>query len=244
MSRLILQAPRIRFARLAQRQFAADAQYLERRSANHAALSPLTFLQRTAAVFPERTALVYADWKAPSTPPTAAAVVVTQTWGDTAARVTRLASSLARHGVGRGDVVAVLSPNTPAFVELHHGVNACGAAINPLNTRLDAGTLAYILAHSAANVLLADTALGPAAAAACAQLAAQGLNPPLLVDLVDPIDSHHPEGVTAASAPRFGSLNYEELLGLGDEVYLWWRWLRLGLCVCVYIQGPLIRAIG
>jgi fatty-acyl-CoA synthase len=219
MSRLILQAPRSRLARLAQRQFAADTPFLERRSVNHAALSPLTFLQRTAAVFPERTAIVYADWKAPMAPTAAAAgAVIKQTWGDTAVRVSRLASSLARHGVGRGDIVAVLSPNTPSFVELHHGVNACGAIINPLNTRLDADTLAYILQHSAAKVLLADTALGPAAAAACAQLATKGLKPPLLIDLVDPIDSHHPEGVTAASAPRFGSLNYEELLGLGDEV--------------------------
>ena len=220
MSTLCLRAPRTHAVHLSQRYFSTNASFLGRRSANHAALSPLSFLQRTVDIYPERTAILYADWKHASSTSTVDAVVIKQTWGQTKTRITQLASALAHHGVGRGDVVAVLSPNTPAFVELHHGINACGAAINPLNTRLDIDSLAYILQHSAAKVLLADTAQGSIAAAVCAQLKAEGLSPPLLVDLVDPIDSHHPEGVTAATAPRFGSLTYEELLGQGNEVLL------------------------
>ena len=217
MSLLVPRAPRTHAVHLALRYFSTNASFLERRAANHTPLTPLSFLQRTADIYPERTAIMYADWKAISTPMTET-VVIKQTWGETKIRITQLASALAHRGVGRGDVVAVLGPNTPAFVELHHGINACGAAINPLNTRLDIDSLAYILQHSAAKVLLADSAQGTIAAAVCDQLKTEGLAPPLLVDLVDPIDSHHPEGITAATAPRFGSLTYEELLGQGNEV--------------------------
>ena len=205
-------------ARASGRFFGSD-RYLAPRSANHAPITPLGFFQRTAAVFPSRTAIVYDDWRVRNDP--ARAPAVRQTWAETSTRVTRLASALTANGVARGDTVAVLSPNTPAFVELHHGVNAAGGVLNPLNTRLDAGTLAYILGHSEAKVLFADTALGPVAKAAVELLAAGGSAAPLFVDLVDPVDSHHPPGLTAATAPRFGSLDYEDLMSGGDEAFAW-----------------------
>ena len=104
-------------------------------------MTPLTFLERTASIFPDHTAIVYDDWKGRLGSSGSPAFV--QTWAETAERVTRLASALSGVGVGRGDTVAILSPNTPAYVEAHHGVNAVGAVLNPLNTRLDAATLAW-----------------------------------------------------------------------------------------------------
>ena len=147
---------------------ARHASFLARRAANHAALTPLTFLQRTAAVWPTYTSIVYDDWKArlgSSEPP-----AYVQTYSQTAERATRLASALVQLGIARGDTVAILSPNTPAFVEAHHGVNAAGGVINPLNTRLDAATVAYILEHCEAKVLLADTALADTTRGALALL--------------------------------------------------------------------------
>ena len=82
-----------------------------------------------------------------------------------------------------GDVVGVLTPNTPCFVELHHAVNMAGATINPINTRLDASTLAYVLAHSGAKVLLVDTGLTVTVRAAIEEMKANGAVPPMVVDL-------------------------------------------------------------
>ena len=110
---------------------ARHASFLARRAANHAALTPLTFLQRTAAVWPTYTSIVYDDWKArlgSSEPP-----AYVQTYSQTAERATRLASALVQLGIARGDTVAILSPNTPAFVEAHHGVNAAGASFQGAN---------------------------------------------------------------------------------------------------------------
>ena len=128
--------------------------FLSRRAANHAPLTPLTFLQRTAAIFPRRTAIVYDDWRGKKLED---APAFQQTWGETLSRCTQLASALSHHGVGRGDTVAVLSPNTPMFVEAHHAVNAAGGVVNPLNRMLDPSTLAHILDHPDAKVLLADS---------------------------------------------------------------------------------------
>jgi fatty-acyl-CoA synthase len=197
-----------------------EPSYLHRRTANHAALTPLTFLSRTAAVFPEHIAIVYDNWKARLADGAEARYVprYVQTWAETERRVTRLASGLASLGVARGDTVAILSPNTPAFVEAHHGVNAAGAALNPLNIRLDAATLAYVLGHSNAKVLLADTAFAATTRDALESLRAMrggGGHVPVVVDLVDPIESH------AAGGERCGALDYEELLERGREIDPW-----------------------
>ncbi|CUJ48222.1 acyl-CoA synthetase [Achromobacter sp. 2789STDY5608621] len=119
----------------------ADA--LPRNAANHQPLTPLGFLQWAAAVYPERAALLHGDRS--------------QSWRVTDERCRRMAAALAAWGVRRGDVVAVLAPNTPALYEAHFGVPMAGAVLNALNTRLDARTLAFILEHGGATVLLYDS---------------------------------------------------------------------------------------
>lgn len=201
-----------------------DASFLERRSANHAPLTPLTFLERTAAVFPSRTAIVYDDWKAVAASAREeggdeSAPSFRQSWSETYRRCRRLASALAKIGVQKGDTVAILSPNTPAFVEAHFGVNMAGAVLNPLNIRLDDETLAYILGHSGAKVLLTDSAFVSLASAAVDKMVSNGCDSrPLIIEIVDPIPS------LAAAAAAEGSADtvpYESFLADGDESYPW-----------------------
>ena len=110
----------------------ADTDELPRNAANHVPLSPLGFLDWAASVFPARPALVHG-------------AAFSQSWSATRDRCRRMASALRAWGVERGDVVAVLAPNTPALYEAHFGVPMAGAVLNALNTRLDAATLALIL---------------------------------------------------------------------------------------------------
>ena len=117
-------------------------QNLERNSANYAPLTPLSFIQRAASVYPGRLAVVYGEQR--------------YTWKDTYTRSRRLASALAKRGVGRGDTVAVMLPNTPPMYEAHFGVPMCGAVLNALNTRLDAEAVAFMLRHGEAKLLIAD----------------------------------------------------------------------------------------
>ena len=120
----------------------ADESGLERCAANHVALTPLSFLARAADVFAGDTALVYGP--------------VRRSYAELHARASRLASALGRAGVRPGDVVATLLPNVPAQVEAHWGVPASGAVLNTINTRLDTGTVAYILGHAGASLLFVD----------------------------------------------------------------------------------------
>ena len=106
---------------------------LPRNPANHAALTPLAFIQRTAELYPDRLAIVHGELR--------------QSWGQTYARCRQLASSLQRHGIGRNDTVAVMLPNTPPMVEAHFGVPMAGAVLNTLNTRLDPEASAFMLDH-------------------------------------------------------------------------------------------------
>ncbi|MCD0505699.1 acyl-CoA synthetase [Bordetella petrii] len=116
---------------------------LPRNAANHLALTPLGFLQWAADVYPQRSALVHGDRR--------------QSWQATRQRCHQMAAALRAWGVRRGDVVAVLAPNVPALYEAHFGVPMAGAVLNALNTRLDAATLAFILEHGRASVLLFDS---------------------------------------------------------------------------------------
>jgi len=115
---------------------------LERNAANHAPLTPLSFIERSAAVYPDRIAIIHDDLR--------------RTWRETYARTRRLASALAKRGIGRGDTVAVMLPNTPPMYEAHFGVPMCGAVLNTLNTRLDAEAIAFMLKHGEAKLLIAD----------------------------------------------------------------------------------------
>ena len=116
-------------------------------TANHAALTPLGFIARTAEVYPERLAIVHGDLR--------------QNWARTYARCRQLASSLQKIGIGKNDTVAVMLPNTPPMVEAHFGVPMAGAVLNTLNTRLDAETLAFMLDHGEAKALIVDPEFAP-----------------------------------------------------------------------------------
>src|SRR5215470_8512912 len=104
-------------------------QHLERTRANYAPLTPLSFLERTAAVYPEKTAVIHGDRRF--------------TYQEFRERCRRLASSLSRRGIGEGDTVAVMAPNIPAMLEAHYGIPMIGAVLNCLNTRLDPGAIAF-----------------------------------------------------------------------------------------------------
>jgi len=117
-------------------------QDLDRNAANFAPLTPLSFIERAAYVHPERIAVIYGALR--------------QTWKETYARSRRFASALARRGIGRGDTVAVMLPNTPPMYEAHFGVPMAGAVLNALNTRLDPEAVAFMLKHGEAKLLIAD----------------------------------------------------------------------------------------
>ena len=168
-----------------------EPDHLARRAANHVPLSPLSFLRRAAAAHPDRIATVYGDRRI--------------SWAETDRRVRRLASALAGLGVGRGDTVAVMAANTPELYEAHFGVPLAGAILNALNIRLDADTIAYILGHSGAKVVITDAEFSATMRAA---LDKAGL-PVAVVDILDP----------AAPGERLGSLDYEALLASGDPAF-------------------------
>ena len=140
---------------------------LEKNAANFVPLTPLGFLSRSAAVFPDRAAVVYGERR--------------YTWRETFERCRRLAAALSAHGIGRGDTVAVLAPNVPEAFEAHFGVPMAGAVLNALNIRLDPETIAFILGHGEAKVLLTDTEFAPVVRAALAKLDRK----PLVIDICD-----------------------------------------------------------
>ncbi len=141
---------------------------LDKNTANYVPLSPLSFIQRTAAVYPQRTAVVHG--------------AVRRTWRETYERCVRLASALSRRGIGIGDAVAVMSPNIPECLETHFGVPMSGAVLNALNIRLDAESIAFILEHSEAKVLITDGNFSAVIAKALERLSSK----PLVVDIDDP----------------------------------------------------------
>src|SRR3954465_6142120 len=142
-------------------------QNLGRNSANYAPLTPLSFIERTASVYPGRLAVVYGDKR--------------YTWKETYARSRRLASALARRGIGLGDTVAVMLPNTPPMYEAHFGVPVTGAVLNALNTRLDAESIAFMLDHGGARLLITDREYSPVVEKALAL----AKNKPAVIDVDD-----------------------------------------------------------
>ncbi|WP_144732745.1 acyl-CoA synthetase [Extensimonas perlucida] len=172
-------------------------QHLERNAANYAPLSPLSFIERTAEVYPERLAIVHGELR--------------QNWRDTYARCRRLASALRQRGIGKNDTVAVMLPNTPPMVEAHFGVPMAGAVLNALNTRLDPEAIAFMLDHGEARAVIVDPEFAPVMAKALALR--QNPQPLLLIDVED--------AVYGAAAQRLGSLSYEGLLAEGDPQFAW-----------------------
>lgn len=165
-------------------------------AANHVPLSPLSFLARTAAVYPNHPALIHGNRRL--------------SWSEVAARCQRLASALASRGIGRGDTVAVLAPNVPALFESHFGVPMAGAVLNAINTRLDAAAIGFILEHGEARVLMVDAELAPIAQEALTHCK-HGADI-LVVDIADP---------AVGDAQAIGSLEYEALLAEADPDYAW-----------------------
>lgn len=172
---------------------------LDKNRANFVPLSPIAFLLRSAAVYPERTAVI-----APA--PGAAGGERRYTWRQSLARCRRLASALAARGIGRGDTVALMAQNTPEAFEAQFGVPMAGAVLNAINIRLDAETIAFILKHGEAKALITDTEFAPVIGPALALLDKK----PLVVDIADPAG---PGG--ANGGQRLGALDYEALLAEG-----------------------------
>ena len=170
--------------------FLADE--LKKCAANYEPLSPLSFLRRTAAVYPERIAVV-ADTRQ-------------LTWQDVAERSARLASALIKNGIQAGDAVAVMSPNTPEFYEAHFALPMCGAILTPLNIRLDAAALAFILQHSEAKAILVDAEFAKVIAEAL-----QKINRRILV-----VEIPHPSFANVNSQLPDSAINYASLLSQGD----------------------------
>ena len=167
---------------------------LDKTAANYAALTPLQFMERTASVYPGRVALIHGERR--------------QSWDETYRRCRQLASALAQIGIGVGDTVAVMAPNIPEIYEAHFGVPMTGAALNALNTRLDAAMIAFILDHSETKVLIVDREYHKVATEALALAKTQ----PLVVDIDDPM---------CEDRAQIGDTTYEEFLATGDDAYEW-----------------------
>ena len=167
---------------------------LERNGANFAPLSPLTFLERAASVYPDRVSVIHGRKR--------------HTWKETYARCRRLASALTRRGIGPGDTVAVMAANTPEIYEASFGVPMLGAVLNTLNVRLDGTAIAFCLDHGEAKVLLTDTEFANVIKEALPQIGRK-----LLV--VDIADSE------AEAGERLGEIDYESFLAGGDPDFAW-----------------------
>jgi fatty-acyl-CoA synthase len=165
---------------------------LERVPANFAPLTPLGFLDRAAAVYPDKTAVIHGARR--------------YNYREFAERCRRLASALRARGVGLGDTVAVMAPNVPALLEAHYGVPMAGGVLNALNVRLDAPTIAFILEHGAAKVLITDREFAPVIKDALAALKSK----PLVIDIDDPL---------GGGGEALGEMDYEAFLKAGDPAF-------------------------
>ena len=169
-------------------------EHLDRRAANFATLTPLSFIARTAYTWPGRMAVVHGARR--------------YTWAETYARARRLASALAHRGIGVGDTVAAMLSNTPEMVECHFGVPMTGGVLNTLNTRLDAEAIAFMLDHGEAKVLLTDTEFAPTIAGALSRVKSR----PLVIDVVD---------VLGPGGDLLGESDYETFIAHGDPDFAW-----------------------
>ena len=162
---------------------------LNRNAANTAPLSPVTFLRWAATVYPEKTAVVHGDRR--------------YSYRQFAERCRRLASALQKNGVGKGDTVSIIATNVPALLEAHYAVPMLGAVLNPLNTRLDAGTIAFILGHGEAKALLVDREFADTVEAALSRVE----HAPLVVGIDD---------VLTEAGRVLGEVEYEAFLENGS----------------------------
>ena len=169
-----------------------NAPHLARNAANFAPLTPLGFLSRSAQVYPDKIAVIHGASRI--------------TYGRFYERCRRFADALRRHGIGRGDTVAVLAPNVPALLEAHYGVPMAGAVLNALNYRLDARSITFILGHGQAKLLIADREFSPIVKEAIAALP----EPVPLVEIEDEV-----------GGASLGGMEYEDFLAEGDPTAVW-----------------------
>ena len=201
-------------------------------TANYTPLSPITFIERTASIFPDRASVIHGDTR--------------YTWSETYARCRRLASALVRRGIGTGDTVAIMAPNVPAIFEANFGVPMAGAVLNSLNFRLDSPTVKYILEHSETKLLITDREFSDIVEVALADMD----NPPVVIDIDDAL---HEGG------KLIGEKDYEALLAEGDPEFVWsppadeWQAISLNYTsgttgnpkgVVYHHRGAFINALG
>ena len=166
--------------------------------ANFVALTPLSFLQRTADIYPQRESLIYNQRR--------------YTWAQTRNRCTRIASSLAARGIGKNDTVSLFAFNTPEMFESHFSIPMAGAVLNTINTRLDAATVAYIIDHGESKLFICDRQLWPVlevALQSCTQ------NPEIII--IDDADATEKPALPSAIEFSF----YEDLVDRGDDTFSW-----------------------
>jgi fatty-acyl-CoA synthase len=168
---------------------------LDRTPANFQPLTPLAFLERAAAVFPDHTAIIHGALR--------------RSYAEFYARSRRLASALAQRGIGRGDTVSAMLANTPAMLECHYGVPMTGGVLNTLNTRLDAPIIAFSLDHADAKVVIIDREFSKAMKEALALAKVK----PLVIDYDDPEFS--------GAGERIGTIEYEAFVAGGDPEFTW-----------------------
>ena len=165
-------------------------QHLERNRANYAPLTPISLLERSALVYPEKTAVIHGDRRF--------------SYAQFAERCHRLASALSRRGIGEGDTVAVMAPNVPAMLEAHFGVPMAGAVLNALNTRLDAASIAFCLEHGEAKLLITDREYADVIEPALRQIGRSIT----VIDIDDPL--------SGGAGRRLGEMDYEAFIATGD----------------------------
>ena len=171
---------------------------LDKNSANFVPLSPLSFITRVKDIYPNYDSLVYGKRS--------------YTWLETYNRCTKFASALAKKGITKGSTVSIIAANTPELFEAHYSIPMTGGVINTINTRLDADTIAYILDHSDAKLLITDTQFSPTMKKA---LQIYGKNIPI-------IDIHDDQAVFKdGEGEQIGEMTYEEFLQTGDDNYNW-----------------------
>ncbi|MBH67341.1 MAG: acyl-CoA synthetase [Rhodospirillaceae bacterium] len=162
--------------------------------ANYVPLTPVDFLERAATTWPNKIAVLHGD--------------IETTYKEFFSRCRRLASSLIKKGIVKGDVISIIAPNTPAMLEAHYGVVMSGAVLNALNYRLDAATIAFILEHGGAKIVLVDKEFSDVMEKAVSMMK----SPPELIGINDPL---------APTGKLLGEIDYEALLLEGDAQYNW-----------------------
>ena len=168
---------------------------LDRRPANHVSLTPISFLARAAHVHPMRIACIHGAART--------------TYAELYNRARRLASALAARGIGLGDTVSVMAPNVPALLEAHYAVPMTGAVLNAINTRLDSATVAHILDHGEAKLLITDREYSETMAKALETAETR----PFVVDIDDPEYS--------GDGAALGDVEYEDFIAAGDPDFAW-----------------------